>query len=86
MNPTNFDTVKTTYKLQFNKWHLCWLLFALNIVGFAAAKMYFQGQPEGSKAEIEAVDFDNKYGASVEGANTLAHWGLELLHILRGRN
>jgi hypothetical protein len=48
--------------------------------------MYFQGQPEGSKAEIEAVDFDNKYGASVEGANTLAHWGLELLHILRGRN
>jgi hypothetical protein len=82
----NFESVNPTQKAKFNKWHLFWILFALNLIGFTAAKMYFNTQNAHSKADTEAVDFKNKFGASVHSANTLANWGLELLHLLRGRD
>lgn len=78
-----FESVNSAKSRKYNKWHLLWILFALNLIGFATARFYFQDQNEQTKAETEAVDFNNKYGASVHGAHTLVNWGLELLHLLR---
>lgn len=81
-----FEFVKTAKSRKFSKWQVFWILFVLNLIGFAAARFYFQGQNEHMKADTEALEFDNKYGASVHEANTLFTWGLELLQMLRGRN
>lgn len=82
----NFEPVNSSGNRRFNKWQLFWILFAINLIGFATARFYFHAQQEHSKAETEAVDFNNKYGASVHEANTLFTWGIELLQLLRGRN
>ncbi|MBS3914631.1 MAG: hypothetical protein KG003_09030 [Bacteroidetes bacterium] len=81
----NFESVNSVKPRKYNKWQLFWILFALNILGFATARFYFHAQQDHTKANTEAVDFNNKYGASVNGANTLFGWGLELLHLLRDR-
>lgn len=80
-----FESVKSGRNRRITKWHLFWILFALNLIGFASAKFYFYEQDEQTKAGTEAVDFKNKYGASVHGASTLVNWGLEMLHVLRER-
>lgn len=85
-NYLNFEIVKNAKSRSFSKWHLFWVLFALNVVGFAAARFYFQEQDEQMKAESKAVEFSNKYGASVKGGHTLFTWGLELLQLLRSGN
>lgn len=83
----NFESVKSGGVIKkVNKWHLFWVLFLINLVGFAAARFYFQEQEQGMKADTEVVDFNNKYGASVHEANTLLSWGFELLRLIRGRD
>ena len=82
----NFESVNSAKQKKFNKWHMIWVLFALNLIGFAAAKLYFRNQEQGAKAETETVDYPKSYGANVKEPNTLLNWGLELVHILRGRN
>lgn len=82
----NFENVNSSTRKKFNKWHMIWILFALNLLGFAAAKIYFHRQEQRSKAETETVDFNKSYGASVKHPNTLFNWGIELLRNLRGRN
>lgn len=82
----NFEHVNKDKVRKFGKWKIFWLLFAINLIGFVAAHQYFREQEMNMKAETEATDFNNKYGASVHGTNSLFTWGLELLHLLRGRN
>lgn len=82
----NFESVKSAKQNKFNKWHMIWLLFALNLVGFAAAEFYFRNQDQGAKAETEAVDYSKTYGANVKQSKALFDWGVQLVLILRGRN
>lgn len=79
----NFDSVKTAESKKFNKWSLVWILCALNILGYAAAQLYFSDQSEQRKAETETVEFGGSYGATVKNANTLLNWGVEMLRVLR---
>ena len=81
-----FETVNSAKTRKFNKWHMIWILFALNLIGFATAKLYFGHQGQRAKAETETVDFNKSYGASVSHPNTLLVWGIELIRDIRGRN
>jgi hypothetical protein len=82
----NFESVNSAKQKKFNKWHLIWVLFALNLLGFAAAKVYFKQQNHRVKAETETVDYPKTYGANVKHPGTLLDWSLQLVHFLRGRN
>lgn len=82
----NFESMNSEQPRKFNKWHMIWILFVINILGYAAAKLYFGQQEQRTKAETETVDFNKSYGASVKHPNTLLNWGLELVRHLRGRN
>ncbi|GEM_PF-1388188 len=82
----NFEPVNSAKQNKFNKWHMIWILFALNILGFAAARIYFSNQEQRAKADTETVDLSKSFGANVKEPGTLLDWGLQLVHILRGRN
>lgn len=81
----NFESVNAANRKKFNKWHLLWVLFALNVLGFAAARLYFNKQDPRAKADTETVEYPKSYGANVGHSGTILEWGLQLMHILRGR-
>lgn len=82
----NFESVKSREKTSMSKWQLILALVVINLLGFIAAQMYFSRQSADSKAETEAVDHQQRFGASVKDAGTMVEWGVKLLQLVRGNH